>query len=248
MLRELRARFGGSTAAPDAPVVRFRCAPGDLGVIAPPRPAKDEMPGWFRKLPPVSPRLQSVTNNGLTVKRCLPFIDALTLGWIVPLAATVRMEITDGGATANCGWEFDRTMVSNHDAAQVEGHPKLPRPPLKFHNFWTIATLPGWSCLIVPPLNRPHPLFEAVAGVVDTDSYQGLIHFPFFPTAPEGLHVLAKGTPIVQVIPFRRDASPLAMRADIAAEDEAEADRRERTHRQVIAGDGWYRSSARAAR
>lgn len=230
------------------PIIRFRCEPCDMGIIAPPRPAKHDMPDWFRKLPPVAPDLLSVTNNGLTVKRCLPFLDAMTTGWIIPLAATIRMEVTDGGATANCGWDFDRQLVSNHTMGQVEGHPRLPRPPTKFHNFWTIATPPGWSCLFVPPLNRPHDLFEAASGIVDTDTYQGLIHFPFFPTAPEGLHVLPKGTPIVQVIPFRRDASALAMHADIGPETAEDEERRVRIHRNVISEEGWYRTQARAVR
>ena len=230
------------------PVVAFRCEPRDLGVIAPPRPASRDMPDWFKKLPPISTEMLAVNNSGMTIKKCLPFLDAMTFGWIIPLAATVRMEICDGGATANCGWDFDREMVSNHNAGQVTGNPREPRPPTKFHNYWTIITPPGWSCLFVPPLNRPHTLFETVSGVVDTDTYQGTIHFPFFPTAPEGLHVIPKGTPLVQVIPFRRDASALAMRADIGAEDAGEAATRERIRRAVSSGAGWYRTEARASR
>ena len=46
-------------------------------------------------------------------------------------------------------------MVSNHSPFQVAGNPHEPRPPMKFHNYWTIRTPPGWSCLFLPPLNRP---------------------------------------------------------------------------------------------
>jgi hypothetical protein len=135
----------------------------------------------------------------------MPFLDALQTGWILPLAATVRLEVKDGGRTVDAGWEFDKVMVSNHAAFQVAGNPLQPRPPCKFHNYWTVRTPPGWSCLFVPPLNRPEPAFECLAGVVDTDLYPTHIHFPFFATEREGVHVIAKGTPLVQVIPFRRD-------------------------------------------
>ncbi|TIL67182.1 DUF6065 family protein [Mesorhizobium sp.] len=226
--------------------IRFSCRPEDHGVIAPPVAAKTVLPDWFRKLPPVDAQQASATNNGLTVKRCMPFLDAMTTGWILPLAATVRLEIKDGGSAVDAGWEFDRVMVSNHGAHQVAGNPKEPAPPCKFHNYWSIRTPPGWSCLFLPPLNRPAQPFECVAGIVDTDTYAAHIHFPFFATAPDGLYVIEKGTPLVQVIPFRREDS--ALKAEIQAETGAEATERETVYRNTIASEGWYRKWARAAR
>ncbi|RWP41232.1 MAG: hypothetical protein EOR04_15810 [Mesorhizobium sp.] len=226
--------------------IRFSCRPEDHGVIAPPVAAKTVLPDWFRKLPAVDAQQASATNNGLTVKRCMPFLDAMTTGWILPLAATVRLEIKDGGSAVDAGWEFDRVMVSNHGAHQVAGNPKEPAPPCKFHNYWSIRTPPGWSCLFLPPLNRPAQPFECVAGIVDTDTYAAHIHFPFFATAPDGLYVIEKGTPLVQVIPFRREDS--ALKAEIQAETGAEATERETVYRNTIASEGWYRKWARAAR
>jgi hypothetical protein len=72
----------------DAPVISFVCAPEDKGVIAEPVPAKTSLPDWFRRLPAIDGANVSATNNGLTVKRCMPFLDAMTLGFILPLAAT----------------------------------------------------------------------------------------------------------------------------------------------------------------
>ncbi|MGE0283296.1 MAG: DUF6065 family protein [Rhizobiaceae bacterium] len=226
--------------------VKFLCRPEDDGVIAPPVPAKTVMPDWFRKLPAVDKSVVSRANNGLTVKRCMPFLDALTTGWILPLGATVRLEIADGGKVVNAGWEFDRVMVSNHGAHQVAGNPKEPSPPCKFHNYWSVRTPPGWSCLFAPPLNRSGQPFECVSGIVDTDSYVADIHFPFFTNAPDGVYTIGKGTPLVQVIPIRRDL--LEMEADIRAETDIEAAERDKVHRNTIAGEGWYRKVARAAR
>ncbi|RWM84362.1 MAG: hypothetical protein EOR84_33365 [Mesorhizobium sp.] len=226
--------------------IRFSCRPEDHGVIAPPVAAKTVLPDWFRKLPAVDQQQASATNNGLTVKRCMPFLDAMTTGWILPLAATVRLEIKDGGSAVDAGWEFDRMMVSNHGAHQVAGNPKEPAPPCKFHNYWSIRTPPGWSCLFLPPLNRPAQPFECVAGIVDTDTYAAHIHFPFFATAPDGLYVIEKGTPLVQVIPIRREDA--ALKAEIQAETGAEATERETVYRNTIASEGWYRKWARAAR
>lgn len=226
--------------------IRFSCEPGDEGVIAPPVPAKVYLPDWFRKLPAIDPVVESASNTGLTIKRCLPFLDAMTTGWIIPLAATVRLEIADNGTRVESGWDFDRALVASHGMHQVKGNPMGARPPCKFINFWTIITPPGWSCLFVNPLNRPNGVFEVVAGVVDTDTYRSPIHFPFFATGEDGLYTVEKGSPMVQVIPFKRESTQLV--PEIGAERPDEAAARKTILRNTQAAAGWYRVFARAPR
>jgi hypothetical protein len=228
------------------PVIRFTCAPEDEGVIAPPVASKSHLPDWFRRLPAIDRDQLAPGDTGLTVKRCMPFLDAMTTGWVLPLAATVRLEIRDGGRTVTAGWDFDRTMVSNHGTHQVAGHPRADTPPCKFHNYWSIRTPRGWSCLFVPLLNRANLVFEPVAGVVDTDSYVAPIHFPFFARGADGLHEIEKGTPLVQVIPFERRSTMIE--AEIASESRMEAKERTKVFRNTLASTGWYRRFARAQR
>lgn len=96
------------------PRLTFLCRKEDEGVIPPPVRAKTTLPDWFRKLPAIDANHVSPTSSGITVKRCMPFLDAMAAGWVIGLAATVRMEISDGGQRVDCGWDFDRAMVSNH--------------------------------------------------------------------------------------------------------------------------------------
>jgi len=224
--------------------IEFLCAPEDKGVIAEPRPAKDFLPQWWRKLSPVMHERISPDYNGLTAKRCMPMLDAMSLGWVIPLAATVGIEISENGERLDAGWDFDRTMVSFHAKEQVVGHPRLPSPPAKFHNYWTIRTPKGWSCLFTPVLNHGENVVEIVAGVVDTDRYHSHIHFPFFPTAPDGRYTLEKNYPLVQVIPFQR----ASLGGVVRAETEEEVVRRAHIHRSTRASDGWYREEVRAKR
>jgi Family of unknown function (DUF6065) len=228
------------------PLIEFLCRPEDKGVIAEPVPAKGVLPAWFRQLPGVDKSQLGATNNGLTVKRCMPFLDAMAAGWIVPLAATVQLEISDGGQTVTAGWEFDRELVSNHAPFQIAGNPHEPHPPMKFHNHWTIRTPSGWSCLFVPPINRPNGVIEVMGGLVDTDTYRSPVNFPFVAIAPDGVHTLERGTPLVQVIPFRRD--DIGLEGSIRAETAQEAEEREQIRRSTHAAPGWYRRHARAAR
>jgi hypothetical protein len=226
------------------PCVEFLCRPEDRGVIAEPAAARTAQPAWFRRLAGVDRAELSAKNNGLTVKRCVPFLDALSIGWIIPLAATVRLEISEGGRTVTAGWEFDREMVSTHGAHQTAGNPYEPRPMMKFHNPWTVRTPSGWSCLFVPPLNRPDEVIEVLSGVVDTDRYVSPINFPFVAVAEDGVHTLSKGTPLVQVIPFERKDEGL--HGTVRAETEQEAAERERVYRNTLAGEGWYRRQSRS--
>jgi hypothetical protein len=236
--------FGRSGSA--KPTIEFVCRAEDRGVIAEPVAARAVLPDWFKSLKGVDHDHLTATNDGVTVKRCLPFLDAMSTGWILPLAATVRLHVTDGGKHVEAGWEFDRTMVSNHTPFQVAGNPYEPRPPMKFHNYWTIKTAPGWSCLFTPPLNRPSPVFQTLSGVVDTDAFPTPVNFPFIATAADGVHVLAKGTPLVQVIPFRRvDA---AVSSAVRAENDEDERERLSAHRAISSGGSWYRNSARATR
>jgi Family of unknown function (DUF6065) len=228
------------------PTIEFLCKPEDEGVIAEPVPAKSVLPAWFRHLPGVDKNQVSATNNGLTVKRCLPFVDAMSAGWIIPLAAPVRLEISDGGQTVTAGWELDRELVSNHGSFQIAGSPYEALPPMKFNNLWTIRTPKGWSCLFLPPVNRPNGIVEVLSGIVDTDEYRSPVNFPFVAVAPDGVHTLKRGTPLVQVIPFQR--ADLALEAEIRAETGEEGAERERIRRSTHAGEAWYRRHARAAR
>lgn len=118
----------------------------------------------------------------------MPFRDAMNTGWIIPLPATVRLKVSNGGRDVEAGRDFDLTPVRFHGTHQVRGNPKEPRAARKFHNFRTVVTPPDCSCLFVDPLNRPNEVFEVIAGVVDTDTYRAPVHFPFFPVAAEGLY------------------------------------------------------------
>lgn len=76
---------------------------------------------------------------------------------------------------------------------------------LKFVQPWQIKTPKGWSVHIKSPANNWETDIQLIEGVVDTDTYHANVHFPFVWTgSEEGEFVIKKGTPIAQVIPFKR--------------------------------------------
>jgi hypothetical protein len=81
----------------------------------------------------------STTDTGLMIKRCIPFLDAMNTGWVIPLPATVRLGIRAGGPRVDAGRDFDRRLVSFHFRRQMMGHPMDPRAACKFHNFGPLS-------------------------------------------------------------------------------------------------------------
>ncbi|MCY4584305.1 MAG: DUF6065 family protein [Chloroflexi bacterium] len=76
----------------------------------------------------------------------------------------------------------------------------------KLNNPWVIETPPGWSVQIKNPANNWSNDIQLIEGVVDTDEYHTQVLFPFVWTGSEkGEWIIPKGTPIAQVIPFRRE-------------------------------------------
>jgi hypothetical protein len=77
--------------------------------------------------------------------------------------------------------------------------------PYKFKNDWSIKTPNGYSALFTHPLNRGDLPFYTLSGFVDTDGYNGPVNFPFLIRSDfEG--IIPAGTPIVQVIPIKRES------------------------------------------
>ena len=102
-----------------------------------------------------------------------------------------------------------RSPISFHDASQVAGTPfhADDRFVIKFHNFWTIESPPGYSLLFTHPVNRADLPFTTLTGLVDTDAYRDVnVHFPahWHDLAFNG--VLPKGTPVAQCIPVKRES------------------------------------------
>lgn len=187
------------------PKIEFLCYKEDLDVIPKPYSARKYFPEWYKKLP-------MKTSNGLsgsTIKRCPPFLDAMQIGYIIPLAADVAFQTNENGSGVSYQSQFYRTMVENHGMQQIYPtkatlNPTFPKPPLKFLNWWAIKITKGWSVLFVPPINRPDPRFECISGLVDCDGYFQFINFPFIFTQNNFDGIIEAGTPLVQAIPMKR--------------------------------------------
>jgi hypothetical protein len=189
----------------------FRC-PAELhGLIPPPVPAAAHLPDWLKAMPPQAMNDLSLSDED-TVKRCPPFVDAMTHGFLMPLICDLKIangEITwDNDALPPGGsLGFVRAPISFHGPHQVSGTPlfEADRFLIKFHNLWTIEAPEGYAVLFTHPLNRFDLPFTTLTGLVDCDNYRdSWIHFPARWNDPDFNGVLPKGTPVAQCVPVKR--------------------------------------------
>lgn len=173
-----------------------------------PKPASHFLPTWYKDTTATrnnQPRRIENQNVGIfTIKKCMPVFDALTAGYIIPTPVDFYVKQTNG-MPEFIAPRYSSATITYHTADQAPTYPKkMPHYP-KFHNPFSIRTPAGYSCLFMPPANNPNSFFEALSGVVDTDKYTENVNFPFILLDPNFEGLIPAGTPLVQVIPFKRE-------------------------------------------
>jgi len=175
--------------------------------VSEPKPASAFLPDWYKKLESYINGEKKPTGEGTTsatIKRCVPVFDAITAGYIITLPADVFISQKDEKPWyewANFG------LINFHPVEQAPEHPSrngLPAYP-KWTNPWAIETPKGYSVLFTQPMHRESP-FKILDGIVDTDSYKAPVNFPFVLNDPKFEGLIPQGTPIAQIIPFKRDS------------------------------------------
>jgi len=191
--------------------------------INPPVPAEKNIPEWYKQTNSYvgadkKPNGQGATTA--TIKRCMPVFDAITSGYIIESPADIYVSIEEYEAKDPETKELiedipnkkvqvfewaNFSLISFHPVEQALLHPaKNEHNYPKWTNPWAIKTPIGYSTLFIQPMHRDLP-FTILPGIVDTDKYFAPVNFPFTINDPNFQGLIPKGTPIAQVIPFKRD-------------------------------------------
>lgn len=171
-----------------------------------PKPASQYIPDWYKNMESYIGGEKKPVGDGTTsatAKKCMPLFDSITAGYIIESAADVYVSLKDGEQYFE--WS-DMGMIQFHPIAQAPEHPaRKPHAYPKWINPWSISTPAGYSTLFVQPFHR-ESVFTILPGIVDTDTYSAPVNFPMVINDPNFEGLIPKGTPIAQVIPFKRDA------------------------------------------
>lgn len=178
-----------------------------------PYPATQAVPDWWKAMTPYSKSDDNPDGNKLIVrngtsnagpKKCVPMLDALTSGYIIPLWSDVQVK--NDGMNKIITWRVMAPVFEEHGMqarTDVQTPVGFNQQVFKFMNQWRIITPKGYSCLVVQPFGYRQTGVQAIPAVIDTDKNSLEILPPvWFSKQFEG--ILEKGTPMVQIIPFKR--------------------------------------------
>jgi hypothetical protein len=227
--------------------ITARCHPALEPILPKPIPAAKALPDWLKAMPATAVSETLSGGEVRTLKQCPPVLDAYALGLILPLACDITV------AGGEIGWDWEPPVLPDHSASrapigmhapeQATGAPFQPDWLfIKFTNFWTLETPPGWQILFTHPFNRPDLPFQTLTGLVDCDRFgKGYVHFPARWLDPDWEGTIPRGTPVAQAIPIPRETVDL----DARTMTEREAAATEEIQQALHAGTGVYRKQFR---
>ena len=178
--------------------------------------ASSNIPDWYKNLNSYIGNEKKPDGAGgttATIKRCMPVFDAMSSGYIIPTYVDIwisqKEEVLSNGTIIKLPW-YERPAhdpIFFHSIEQAPTYPgknNMNAPYPKWINPWSISTPNGYSTLFIQPLHRDSP-FTILPGVVDTDRYSSPVHFPFVLNDWSFEGLIPAGTPMVQIIPIKRD-------------------------------------------
>lgn len=173
-----------------------------------PSPAKKDVPKWFSE----SSRYWFPENkDSLSFKACPALVDAFLSGYLLKTPCDIYIN----KKTINDNYTHIESLSISIERGYEDfigarpdmvGFPKPNGFDKHFHWYpnWMPGLEPGYSALYLHPLNRFDLPFITVSGIIDNDKMDTPGLMPFF--LKEGFEgLIPKGTPYVQVIPFKRE-------------------------------------------
>jgi hypothetical protein len=173
------------------------------------KPAKQYIPEWYKNIKGYNKnnlKMQEGQKFLMTnLKSCMPFFDSFNTGYIVELAQDVYVEIKDGLPCFH--WMSQPDPITVREV----GENIIPTPHgySDNHFVWKYPHIlnakKGYSAIITHPFNRHDLPFISLTGIIDIDILVGNGNIPFF--IKEGFEgLIPRGTPILQIIPFKRES------------------------------------------
>lgn len=194
-------------------IINFRArSKNEFEVHLKPYPAVKGLPKWFLDAKPYyNPdnendnklRVRNGVSNA-TFKKCTPLLDGMSAGYIIPLWTDIQLETIENQIEIN--WRTFSPVFAQHSilTENIETPLGYHSQVLKYLNCWIPQTPKGYSCLITSPLGYNDLPFKAVPAIVDTDKSTLELVFPVW-AKKDFNGIVEKGTPIAQIIPFKRD-------------------------------------------
>ena len=176
-----------------------------------PFPASQALPQWWKDASPYIKGPKNPDGKKLVVenfesnasfKKCTPMLDLLSSGYIVPLWADVQVIIQDESPLVT--WRVQKNVFEVHYGQEVEIPDGYQKTQFKFLNQWIPKLPKGYSALIIACPGYSNNPFKPIQAIIDYDKTTHPLSPPMYlKTNFEG--IIEKGTPMFQIIPFKRN-------------------------------------------
>ena len=204
------------------------------------KPAKNYIPDWYKNIKGYNKnnlKIDQYTNSPkLNLKSCMPFFDSFNIGYIAELAQDIYVEIRDGSPGISWRSQPDPLNVREIDENIIP----VPHGYSNTHFVWNnnniLNAKKGYSAIVTHPFNRHDLPFITLTGIMDIDVLVGNGNIPFF--IKEGFEgLIPRGTPILQIIPFKRESWKINKDESLIEKNNKENNDKSRS---MI---GWYKSN-----
>jgi hypothetical protein len=165
-------------------------------IVPIPEPAKNFIPDWYKDI--------KSGKDLVNVKKCIPFLDSMSNGYIQKTWCDINVINNKDGLTVT----FDSIVP-------LFGYRETSHMPIEntFYNTefvwqrpWSVILPEGYSALVSHPLNRNDLPFITLSGVVDFDKsiHAEIGNIPFY-IKKDFTGKIPAGTPMFQIIPIKRE-------------------------------------------
>lgn len=179
-------------------------------VVPSPIPAKKFIPEWYKSAPVFDPKKPDFAGPGkevknLGIKRCMPFLDALTAGYIQTTWCDIYIESSNGAITVRSASGPD--IILARESSHVDMGPDFYNIEFTWKTPWLPKLESGYSVMLSHPVNRFDLPFITLTGIIDSDVFYHTPsgNLPFY--IRKGFSgLIPEGTPMYQIIPIKRDS------------------------------------------
>ncbi len=162
-----------------------------------PVPSKSLVPDWYKDIP--------VHKEEKNVKQCIPFLDAMTNGYIQTTWTNIYVVKKDK-KSIELETEESYEIVGKRNKVDIDIGKDFYNIEFLWKRYWCPVLPIGYSGLVCHPINRTDLPFYTASGIVDFDEFVPVKvgNIPFYIKKDfEGL--IPAGTPMFQIIPIKRE-------------------------------------------
>jgi hypothetical protein len=184
-----------------------------VDIFPEPEAISKNLPDWFKEQPVYFNNDKTVYNGfqKITVKKCPAIFDIMSCGYILKCPIDIFIDTTVSPPKFDIPPQFANLkypIMSFHSSEQVSHYPIDKDNEIDYviriNMVWLVSTEKGHSSLFIDPQHKDRSPLRTVSAIIDTDVFQSDGNFSFF-VQKNFKGILKMGTPLVQVVPFKRD-------------------------------------------